>query len=198
MSTTEVETVTMLKSVELAIRRETQEDWEFADAVYEDVVENDQGVATPRENTSHSGLLAAEEKVYEAHRQAGTEVTPAALHNMFVTRRVWPPEERRPDLASFSVHYELRGKDFPNRKELIEKYAAKSRSGRWSLHDMRRWKSERKPAAFKTFLQLAEERIRRAVHDAGKPWHTVQETDRESIADLLRLIATEIEAGEFA
>lgn len=187
-----------LRSVEIALQQETQAQWDFADAIYEDVLAaGGKGVATPFEVGVSSGLTEAEEQVYNAHRKAGTEVTQSAIHNMFVTRRVWPPEERLPDLASFSVHYELRGKDFRNRRALIEKYAAKSANGRWSLRDMRRWKSERKPAPMKSFRELFEERVRAAAYQAGKPWHTVQEDDRAALAQVCRTIAAEIEAGTF-
>lgn len=187
-----------LRSVEIALREETQAKWEFADAVYEDVLAQNPDVATPGSvGTTWTGLAAAEEQVYNAHREAGTEVTQSAVHNMFVTRRVWPPEERLPDFASFAVHYELRGKEFRNRRQLIERHAAKSKNGRWSLRDMRRWKSERKPAPMKTFRELFEERVRRAAYQAGKPWHTVKDEDRHTLARVCREIANEIEAGTF-
>lgn len=185
-----------LRSVALALQQETVT-WEFADAVYDEVLAFEQGVATPSSDQSNTGLSAAEDKVYEAHRNAGTEKTRSALHNTFVTRRVWPPEERRPELASFSVHYELRGKDYRNRRELIEKYASRSKTGRWSLHDMRRWKSERKPKEFQTFIQIIDGRVRRAVKTSGQPWTLLADTDRQQIADLLRVLAREIEDGVF-
>jgi hypothetical protein len=196
---TTVESVTLLRSVELAMRRETQLDWEFADAVYGDVLDMlpDEESPSSAAHGVNTGLAAAEDAVHKAHRQAGTEVTRSAIHDMFVTRRVWPPEERRPDLASFQVHYELRGKDFRNRRTLIEKHAAKSSNGRWSWTDVRRWKSERKPAPMKTFRELFEERVRKAAYQAGKPWHTVADGDRFALAAVCRAIAAEIEAGTF-
>jgi hypothetical protein len=188
------------KSVEIAERRENHDAWELADAIYEDILSEvpERQVATRGANDPTVGIKDAAERVYDAHTAAGTEIGLNYVRQMFDTVRVWPAEDRLPDKASFVVHSELRGKDYPNRREVIQKLAAKSESGRLSWSDLRRWKSERKPTPFKTFLQIAEERIRRAVHDAGKPWHMVAGSDREEIVSVLRTIANEIEAETFA
>lgn len=199
-----VDTPKQFRSVEIAERRENHDAWELADAIFEDVlslVPDPTQVATRVKEgrpAFDSGRRAAEDEVYEAHKKAGTEVGRTYVSQMFDTVRVWPPADRLPDKASFVVHSELRGKDYPNRREIIEKLAAKSDTGRLTWINLRRWKSERKPEPFKTFLQIAEERIRRAVHDAGKPWHTVQADDRAEIVRVIRTIADEIEAETFA
>ncbi len=187
-----------MKSVEIAKRRENHDAWELADAIYEDVMARvPKAVDTAFGQGISTGTRAAEDEVYEAHRKAGTEIGPTYLRAMRQTVEVWPPEDRLIDKASFVVHSEIRGKDYPNRREVIQKLAAKSSTGRVSWSELRRWKSERKPERFRTFLELAEQRIRRAVNDAGKPWHMVADGDRAAIVKTLRTVAAEIEAGTF-
>lgn len=163
---------TVLRSVEIATRRENHDAWELADAIYEDVlslISEPNLVATGfGKGVRMPELKAAQEKIYDEHTKAGTEVGRTYLTAMFDTVRVWPQEDRLYEKASFVVHSELRGKDYPNRREIIQRLAAESKTGRLTWINLRRWKSERKPEAHKTFLQLAEDRIRRAVHDAGK------------------------------
>jgi hypothetical protein len=195
---------TRFRSVEIAERRENHDAWELADAIYQDVVSlvpDDKKLVvatTSSGGLGAAGIKEAEERVYDAHTAAGTEIGRTYLRAMFDTVRVWPPEDRLYEKASFVVHSELRGKDYPNRREVIQRLAAKSDTGRVSWSDLRRWKSERKPARFKTFLQIAEDRIRKAVHDAGKPWHMVAADDRAEIVRIIRTIADEIEAETFA
>lgn len=187
------------RSVEIAERRENHDAWELADAIYEDVLSlvPSVEVATSTSQGPDKGLEVATDSVYDAHRKAGTEIGRTYVRQMFATVRVWPPEQRLPDKASFVVHSELRGKDYPNRREIIERLAARSKTGRVSWSDLRRWKSERKPAAVKTFRQLFEERVRHAALQAGKPWNAVAEDDRAALAAICRAIADEIETGTF-
>jgi hypothetical protein len=188
-----------LRSVEIAARRENHDAWELADAIYEDVLSlSPDFEVAPQSPGGNKGLTEAQEYVYDAHRMAGTEIGKSSVAAMFSTVRVWPPDDRLPDKASFVVHSELRGKDYPNRREIIQRLAGESETGRVTWSHLRRWKSEKKPEAFKTFLQIAEERIRRAVHDVGKPWHTVAEGDRAQIVKVIRGIANEIEQETFA
>lgn len=196
-----VEKTGKFRSVEIAERRDNHDAWELADAIYEDVLalipESNLVVATTSSGGIAVGIKEAEEQVYDAHTAAGTEIGRTYLRAMFDTVRVWPQEDRLYEKASFVVHSELRGKDYPNRREIIQKLAAQSATGRLTWVNLRRWKSERKPASFKSFLQLAEDRIRNTVHEVGKPWHTVAESDRHAIAKVLRTIANEIEAETF-
>ncbi len=193
------DTPSRFRSVEMARRHET-DTWALADAVWEDVTSllpaqaEAKGSAADGVNT---GLSAAEDEVYREHRDAGTEVGRNYLHNLYVTRRVWPPGERRPDLAGFNVHFELRGKEYKNRRELIEKHAARSKTGRWSRADLVRWKSERKPQPMKSFRELFEERVRRATFQAAKPWHHLTAEERDMLAKIVRDIANEISDGTF-
>lgn len=187
------------KSVELARRQDNQDAWALADAIYEDVaglLPVEVATSTPEVGPAN-GLKEAEDIVYDAHRAAGTEVTRAYLHNLFVTRRVWPPTERVPDKASFIAHFELRGKEWKNRRQILERLAARSRTGRATRQQVIVYRSEKKPPAFRTFTQLIDERVRRVVKTSGHPWHLVADGDRQQIADLLRTLAREIEDGEF-
>lgn len=197
----ESETGTVLRSIEIAQRQETRDAWELADAIYEDVLELMPGVVVTApsfgESGVNTGVHAAQEQVYEAHRKAGTDVGRTYVRAMFATVRVWPEEERLPELASFVVHAELRGKAFPNRRQIIQRLAANSTTGRATWVNLRRWKSEQKPGALKTFQQLFEERVRGAAFRAGKPWNHVTEADRFVLAAVCRDIADEIEAGTF-
>lgn len=186
------------RSVELAKRQDNQDAWALADAIFDDVLSLlPADVATSAADGVKTGLSDAETAVYEAHRQAGTEVSRAHVHNLFVTRRVWPPEERLPDKASFIAHFELRGKEWKNRRQILERLAARSRTGRATRHQVIVYRSEKKPPALRTFTQLIDERVRRVVKTSGHPWHLVVDADRQRIADLLRVLAREIETGEF-
>jgi hypothetical protein len=195
----ELRTESILRSVEIAKRQETRDAWELADAIYEDVADEmgEKFVPTNFSSGRDSGLEVAIEGVYDAHRKAGTDVGRTYVKAMFATVRVWPPEDRLPELASFVVHAELRGKDYPNRREVIQRLAANSKTGRATWVNLRRWKSERKPQQARSFLELADQRIRRTVNDAGKPWHKVADGDRVAIVQILRQIADEVEAGTF-
>jgi hypothetical protein len=188
------------KSVELAKRQDNQDAWALADAVFDDVIgllPPDAMASGAPENSANSGLNDAENAVFDAHRQAGTEVSRSYLHNLFVTRRVWPPEERLPDKASFNAHFDLRGKDWKNRRQILERLAARSRTGRATRHQVKVYISEKRPPEFRTFIQLIDKRVRAVVKTSGHPWHLVADVDRERIADLLRTLAHEIESGEF-
>ncbi len=188
------------RSVEIAARHDNRDAWELADAIYEDVsslLPADEGIPSSAAHGVKTGLSDAEQAVYDAHREAGTEVGRAYVHNLYVTRRVWPPEERLPEKASFDAHFELRGKDWRNRREIIERLAARSRTGRVSRQQVVIYRSEKKPPALKTFRELFESRVRAVAVQAGKPWHTVAEEDRYALARIMRDIANEIEAGTF-
>jgi hypothetical protein len=188
-----------LRSVEVAKRQETRDAWELADAIYEDVLSlvPDPALVATGADGVNTKVYEAAEQVFEGHRKAGTDVGRTYVRAMFATVRVWPREDRLPELASFVVHAELRGKDWSNRREIIQRLARESKNGRATWVNVRLWKSERKPAAFKTFLQLTDERIRRCVKNAGKPWHLLEDGDREEIAKMLHTIAGEVEAGTF-
>jgi hypothetical protein len=185
------------ESVALARRQETRDAWEMADAVYRDVVSIAPEVATSGASSENTGLGKAEERIGNAHRKAGTEVGQTQVHALFVTRRAWPPEERLPKIASFAAHYELRGKDYKNRRVVLERLAKKSSTGHVTRKAVQIWRSERKPPRLRTFLELAEQRIRAGVKSAGNPWGQVAEGDRIAIARMLRQIADEVQAGEF-
>ncbi len=185
------------RSVELAQRQERRDAWELADAIYDDVVSLHEEVATSSSDHTKTGLGKAEEIVAEAHRQAGTEITKNSLHGLFVTRRAWPPDLRAPEVASFAAHYELRGNKFKNRRAVLERLAGKTKTGRVTRHQVQVWKSERRPPAVRTFLELAEQRIRVGVKAAGHPWAQLAEGDRLAIARVLRTIADEVQEGTF-
>jgi hypothetical protein len=188
------------ESVALANRQETVAAWDMADAIYRDVQKqmpgNDDASSFGTQGVS-TGLGKAEEIVADAHRKAGTEITQNGVHAHFVTRRAWPPEERLPDIASYAAHYELRGKDYRNRADVLQRLARKSSTGRATRKAVQIWKSERKPPAHRTFLELAERRIRAGVKAAGHPWGHVADGDRATIARMLREIANEIEDRRF-
>lgn len=185
------------RSVELAKRQEV-DSWALADAVREDVhAVWPQDREHSRSHGINTGLTAAEDAVYAQHEEARTDISRSYLHDLFRTAEVWPPEERRTEIATFSAHYELRGQQWRNRGAVLERLARKSATGRVAQRQVRVWKSEQNPPALRTFLQLVEQRVRSSLKAAAAPWHTVKDGDRTAIARILREIANEVEDGTF-
>lgn len=179
------------RSVEVA-RKQEATSWEMADAIWEDVEADlmDQSIRSERE------LGEAIDKVYEALTVEGCDYGRSHVRELRKTRESWPPSERV-EGASFTAHYVLRSGTYPNRRANLERLRDRSKTGKVTAHAVKVWISERKPPAHKSFLELVEERVRTSLKAAAAPWHTVSEGDRASIARILRVVAEEVESGEF-
>lgn len=181
------------RSVEVA-RKQEATSWEMADAIWEDTeVELSDA---ERSSSDQPALTSALDKVYEALRDDGQDYERIYVQQLRLTRESWPPTERVTG-ASFSAHYLLRAKTYPNRRANLERLRDRSKGGKVTARAVKVWISEKKPSAHKSFLELVEERVRTSLKAAAAPWHTVAEGDRASIARILRVIAEEVESGEF-
>lgn len=186
------------RSVEIAKRAET-DSWALADAVFEDLaaLRPDLALETSRADGVKTGLTEAESEIADALTKEGLDYAKTYVHDLFVTSRAWPPEERL-ESASFNAHYLLRSKTYDrNRKQILERLERKSRTGKVTGQAVQIYISERKPKHTWTFIALVDRRVRASLKGAAQPWHLVADEDRERIADLLRTIAKEVEDGTF-
>jgi hypothetical protein len=187
------------RSVEVAQRQEN-DSWSLADAIFEDLADIRPDLTDIDASRSHgvnTGLTEAEGQIADAMSQAGLDYAQTYIHQMYVTSRAWSAEDRV-EAASFKAHYLLRSQTYDkNRKAILDRLAKKSRTGRVTGHAVEVYISERKPRHSWTFLALVDRRVRASLKAAAQPWHLVADTDRESIADLLRAIAAEVEDGTF-
>lgn len=189
----------MLRSVEVAKRTE-RDNWELADAIRADLHDANPNLAAARFGPGVStGLTDAEKALHEEMAAAGVvDIRQSYLHDLYVTSVAWPEDDRVPG-ASFRSHYLLRSQtyDHGKRRAILERLAAKSKSGRVGQLDVQVWISEHRPRQSYTFLQLVERRIRGSVKGAASPWHLVAEDDRQQIATILHRIAAEVAEGTF-
>ncbi len=198
MSTPETNVIPLhpLRSVEVAKQAE-RNNWDLADAILEDV--RDLAPQTRVRGTAgahNAELSAAEKTVHEAMTAEGVaDFTPVYIHNLFVTADAWPAEDRN-EQATFRAHYLLRSQTYDRKRVQILERLAKDGKKVTQLK-VQIWISEHKPRQSYTFLQLVERRIRGSVKGAAAPWHMLADTDRSSIADILRNIAREVEDGDF-
>ncbi len=198
MSTPETNVIPLhpLRSVEVAKQSE-RNNWDLADAILEDIHDLNPDLTQVRSHGVHTGRTDAERELHDAMAAAGVaDFTPVYLHNLYVTARAWPPEDRN-EQATFRAHYLLRSQTYDrNRKQVLERLA-KNKSGRVNQLHVQVWISEHKPRQSYTFLQLVERRIRGSVKGAAAPWHLLADSDRQQIADILRNVAREVEDGTF-
>jgi hypothetical protein len=199
LSTAEAKVVSLrrkkLRSIEV-FRRAEATAWEKAEAIYADLADR-VDVEDSRSHGVNTGLGDAEDEVHSSLVAEGLDVSRSYLHQLYITRRAWPSEERIAQ-ASFEAHYLLRSQTYDkNRKQALERLSRKSKTGKVTAHAVKVWISERKPPHQKTFLQLVEERVRGSVKGAASPWHLVTEEDRQAIAEIVIRIGREVADGTF-
>lgn len=177
------------RSVEVA-RKQEATSWEMADAIWEDF---SSGTAVSDENSARAELL---DQITEALVAEGLDYKRDTVKTLRQVAEAWPPSERV-DGATFTAHRMLRSSSYPNRRASLERLRDRSANGKVTANAVKVWISEKKPRTHKSFLELVDVRVRAALRAAAKPWHTVAQDDREAIARLLRIVAEEVESGEF-
>lgn len=127
----------------------------------------------------------------------GNDPKPKTLLTWAKTAQVWSREDRVPG-ASFYAHRALNSPKYDRiRVERLQRLVDKSSTGRISDKTVRNWIRDRKPGEKQSFLQKVERRLRGAVKSAASPWEATVQADRDKIAQILRVIANEIENGTF-
>ena len=109
MSTTTDPSTRTLRSVEVAQQVEA-DSWQLANAIFEDVAELMPDRNVPGHTVSRRVLGTAEDEIHRQMRNANIDISRNYVHDLYVTRHSWPPEERIAQ-ASFSAHYLLRSQD---------------------------------------------------------------------------------------
>jgi hypothetical protein len=100
--------------------------------------------------------------------------------------------------ASFYAHRALNSPKYNGyRQQRLLRLREKAPNGRVTETAVRMWIRDSQPAEKQTFLEKVERRLRSAVKSSAAPWERTVEDDRMAIAKMLRVIATEIEAGDF-
>jgi hypothetical protein len=184
------------RSVEVAKKAE-RDNWALADAILQDIHDLNPALTQVRADGVNTGRTEAEKMLHEEMTAAGVaDFTPAYLHNLYVTSRAWPPEDRI-EQATFRAHYLLRSQTYDKKRKAVLERLAKKSKGRVNQLAVQVWISEHKPRQQYTFLQLVERRIRGSVKGAAAPWHLVAEDDRQAIAAILHRVAAEVEDGTF-
>lgn len=177
------------RAVEVA-RKQEATSWEMADAIWEDF---SSGTAVSDENSARAELL---DQITEALVAEGLDYKRDTVKILRQVAEAWPPSERV-EGATFTAHRMLRSSSYPNRRANLERLRDRSPNGKVTAHAVKVWVSEKKPRSHKSFLELVDERVRASLKAAAQPWHTVAQDDREQIARLLRVLAEEVQAGEF-
>ncbi len=198
MSTPETNVIPLhpLRSVAVAKQAE-RNNWDLADAILEDIHDLDPNLAQARFVGHSTGLTETEKRLHEEMTAAGVaDLAPSYLHQLYVTARAWPNEDRN-EQATFRAHYLLRSQTYDRKRVQILERLAKNKAGRVTQLNVQVWISEHKPRQSYTFLQLVERRIRGSVKGAAAPWHLLADSDRQQIADILRNVAREVEDGTF-
>lgn len=198
-----VSTGALERVVATARRMEQHEEvdrWDFADDVHE-AINDERGpetVSGPRQGNQHSmsGFYRAVDKVNDSLRKAQvTSVGRSSIVGAYATAEAWP-EEDRVEGANYWAHYELRGRDYTNRKQVLERLVEKT-DGPVGTPRVRLWKSDQKHEKTVPFLDQVERGVRGFLKRKGNPWDRVADDDRQQIARMLRAVAAEIAAGEF-
>jgi hypothetical protein len=196
--------VALERVVEAARRLEEHEEvdrWEFADDVREAVdalAESQNGFETRGMGPAAQGFYAAIDEVNSALTDAGIiTVGRQSIVGAYTTAKAWPAEDRV-EGATYWAHYELRGRDWDNRRaRVLRRLLTESSRGRVGPQIVRTWKASVRPADLTPFLDKVERRLRSAIHAATKPWNQVAEDDRQEIGRILRRLADEVQTGEF-
>ena len=127
----------------------------------------------------------------------GNEAKSRTFLDWAQTAHVWASDERVPE-ASFYAHRALNSPKYNGiRRQRLLRLREKAPNGRVTETAVRMWIRDRMPAEKQSFLEKVERRLRSAVKSAAAPWERTVEDDRMAIAKMLRVIASEIEAGDF-
>jgi len=172
-----------LASVEGA-RQMEMATWDFADAVLADVPER--GARAPRSDVkdgSHQALRLLAEQL----GRAGYDYSTDRLRRCRATASAWPAETRVHQGATFAVHLELRGQDDPPAvlRKLMDQHG-----GRVTQRQVRTWKQEQNPPAFKSWSDMMRGRINAVARQAETP------AAKEELAALLMAAARELLDGQ--
>jgi hypothetical protein len=182
--------------------------WETADLTLAAIADKlpeaakDQRSGTPRPSFNSEAAREAAREIRDAVRDEGILVNGGdakarTLLDWAETAHVWSAEDRVPE-ASFYAHRALNSPKYNGyRQQRLLRLREKAPNGRVTETAVRMWIRDGQPAEKQSFLEKVERRIRLAVKSAAAPWERTVEDDRIAIAKMLRVIATEIEAGDF-
>ncbi len=164
------------KQVELAT-------WEFADAIVEDVPDE-----VARSTSSHvkDGSRQKLKLLAEQLNRAGFDYSAVGLAQRRATALAWPEATRVHQGAGFTVHRELRGRD--DRVEVLHRLM-KQHGGKVTQKQVRTWKQEQNPPAFRSWSDMMRDRIKAVARQAETP------EAREEMASLLMAAAQELLNG---
>jgi hypothetical protein len=169
-----------LASVEGA-KQVDQATWDFADAIVVDVPPEHDGHTSrsPVNDGSHQKLKLLAEEL----KRAGFDYSATTLRYNRATSLVWPEETRIHEGAMFSVHLELRGQDDPpaTLRKLMKKHG-----GRVTTKQVRTWKREQNPPAFRSWSDTMRDRIKAIARQADG------RAAKEELAGLLMAAAREL------
>lgn len=158
--------------------------WDFADAIVEDVPAEGDGRPSPsgvKDDSRRKIKLLAE----QLHR-AGFDYSASTLRANRATSLAWPIEARVHQGATFSVHLELRGQDDP--PAVLRKLMAQH-GGRITKKQVKTWRREQNPPAFKSWSDMMRDRIK----SIAKQAETAEA--KEEMAALLEAAAQELRHG---
>lgn len=203
-----LDATTALDRVVAAARQmEAHEDvdrWEFSSDVAEAVDAVMAGVQNRFElvgrGQRHPGFNEALDKVNGEITKAGVlSVGRQSIVGAYTTAKAWP-QESRVEGATYWAHYELRAKDYDQRRNsILSGLVRKSRDGRIGPKDVRLWRSNlRQPD-----MTPRDEKLEKGLRSALRRWATPQafrqlhQDEQAAAVKILRRLAGEIELGEF-
>jgi hypothetical protein len=178
--------------------------WALGDALAEDIPQPALVSAGSPVNTGlHATLEEARKEMEDAGALTVAKKT-ATLREARATAIAWPPELRRPEIATFQAH-----KRFRDSKMTAEERALKlerlnrTLRRRVSEDDVRLWRESQKRAAGMpaplSHAELLERRLRNSLRNWASPqtFGQLTEENRQVAVSTLRQLATEIDRGEF-
>jgi hypothetical protein len=158
--------------------------WDFADAIVHDVPPR----MTPGGHAkANDGSLQELKLLAEQLGRAGFDYSVSTLRQDRATSLAWPDETRVHKGATFAVHRELRGRE--DRTAVLAKLIGQH-GGRVTRKQVRMWKHDQNPPAFRSWSDTMRDRIRSIAKQADGP------EAREEMAALLEAVAQEVRRGQ--
>jgi hypothetical protein len=180
--------------------------WALGDALLKDIGIIGAGSNDP----TKTGLFAKVDEIRNEMLEVGALTVAkktGTLTEAYRTARHWPPEHRRPDIATYFAHARFRNKDYQGERgaKKLEQLHRKTKGRRVTPDDVRLWREAQQRAAGNMPAPLSrDEMLDRKLRTALRGWASPQtfaqlhEDEQETAAALLQRLAGEIRRGEFS